>query len=109
MRLNTKGCGRLPNDRGAFSLFTPFPGTEIYEELLKEGRIEEQNTDTKGLDYDFVSVELKDLNGKELKRLQRNAILRFYLRPKVLWGILKELKAFDQVKIVLRRLSYAMK
>jgi len=100
---------QLKLDRGAFSLFTPFPGTEIYEELLKEGRIEEQNTDTRGLDYDLVSVELKDLDGKALKRLQRNAILRFYLRPRVLWGILMELKAFGQVKVLLRRLSYAMK
>jgi len=96
-------------DRGAFSLFTPFPGTEIYEELVKEGRIEEQNSDTQGLDYDLVSIELKDLDRKKLKKMQRNAILRFYLRPRVLWGILRELKAFGQVKVLLRRLSYAMK
>jgi radical SAM superfamily enzyme YgiQ (UPF0313 family) len=99
----------LKLDRAAFSLFNPFPGTEIYEELLKKGRIEEQEIDTKALDYDLVSVELKDLNGKELKRLQRRAILRFYLRPRVLWGILKEINSFDQVKILLKRLSYAMK
>ena len=100
---------QLDLDRAAFSLFTPFPGTEIYEELLQEGKIQEQNTDTKGLDYDFVSVELKDLKAKDLKKLQRKAILGFYLRPRVLRGILKELKAFDQVKVLLRRLSYAMK
>jgi radical SAM superfamily enzyme YgiQ (UPF0313 family) len=100
---------QLNLDRGAFSLFNPFPGTEIYEELLKKGSIEEQETDTKGIDYDSVSVGLKDLNGKELKRLQKRAVLRFYLRPRVLWGILKELKSFDQVKVLLRRLYYAMK
>ena len=96
-------------DRASFALFTPLPGTQIYEELVKEGRIQEQNRDTKGLDYDLVSVELEDLDRKELKRLQRNAILRFYLRPRVLWGILMELKALGQVKLLLRRLSYAMK
>ena len=38
-----------------------------------------------------------------LKRLLQNAYCRFYLRPKILWGLMREIHSLDQVKNLLFR------
>ncbi|GAH55788.1 unnamed protein product, partial [marine sediment metagenome] len=48
------------------------------------------------------------LTAKKLKNLQRQAYLGFYLRPKILWNIIKEIKDFDHLTRLLHRFYDAM-
>lgn len=99
----------LDLDRAAFSIFSPFPGTEVYEEMVKEATVRDAPLDSRSLDFDYVTVTPDDMKPQDIKWMQRNAILRFYLRPRVLWRLLREIRTVDQVKIIFQRLSYAMK
>ena len=92
----------LDSDYAYFSITTALPGTEIYEEAIKEGlaRGDEWrayvlgkeraeglgNVRFRGLDY---SVE-------ELDRMAARAYWSFYFRPKVIWRTLRRVASFEQ-------------
>ncbi|MBN2054513.1 cobalamin-dependent protein [bacterium] len=91
----------LPLDRANFFNFLPLPGTTVYEELLKNGLLQ---------DYEPEKLYIHDfpfrhpiLSGNVWKKLIRRANLQFYLRPHILWGIVKEVQSLDQIRIVMRR------
>lgn len=87
----------LPLDRASFSLFQPLVGSEIYECLKKEGKL--KDLDLSKCEYSKPSILPEGLkNMKELKDLQRKAILSFYLRPKVLTKFIIENMNLDQIK-----------
>jgi hypothetical protein len=48
---------------------------------------------------------LSELPALELRRLQIKATLGFYLRPKILWGLLREINRPGQIKTIVRRLA----
>jgi hypothetical protein len=60
-------------------------------------------------DFDSVLDSGETLPSREVKSLQRKAVLSFYLRPRVFRGILKEIRSLDQVRIIARRLSYVFR
>lgn len=94
----------LPLDMASFFLFTPHPGTEVYEELEKSGRL--KDVDWSAWHYDQVSVSNGNLSREELLRLQRRAYLRFYLRWKIVKGILGRMRTPAQfVRLSWRSLS----
>jgi len=88
--------------RAAFYNFLPLPGTEAYRQLVETGEIEGE--------FDFSQIfqaetpyAPKSVTKEELKSLQQKAYLQFYLRPAVLWAMLKEIKTLNQLKYILRR------
>ncbi len=85
----------LPLDRASFSLFQPLVGSEIYDELKKEGKLD--CLDAK-CDYSKISILPTTLNSKDLKNLQRKAILGFYLRPKTFTRFIRENLSVSQIK-----------
>lgn len=86
---------KLDPDYAQYSILTPYPGTEIYEEAKEKGWLLTENFD----DYTCGKPVLKNfyLSPKEISRLLRYCYMRFYLRPKF---ILKEIKN-KNVKVVL--------
>lgn len=91
----------LPIDRANFFNFLPLPGTRVFEELREQGALADLSTDRLYIhEFPFAhpSLELRDW-----KRRIRRANLRFYLRPRIIRGLLGEIRSFSQVKIILRR------
>ena len=81
----------------SFSLFQPLVGSEIYNCLKKEGKLE--NIDLNKCEYSKPSIVpegFKNIN--EVKKLQKKAILEFYLRPKILSKFVIENMTIDQIK-----------
>jgi len=81
---------RLPIKEASFTAFQPLPGTEITNELIQNGELPK--------DYDFsvtnqntVVYAPKGMTLEELETIRKNAIKRFYLRPKILLHHLKSL------------------
>ena len=65
---------------------TPYPGTELYE-MARDGvgGLKLLSTDWKEYRrYGNPVIEVNDLTAQDLKRLQRHAYLRFYLRPRII-------------------------
>lgn len=93
---------RLPIDRAQFNNFMPLPGSKIYRDLLEKGRLKKINWG-KFYVHD-VSYTDGAITPRILKNLQRTAYLRFYLRPKIIWNILKEIKSLRHLKFLFKRL-----
>lgn len=89
--------------RAAFYNFLPLPRTRAYEDLVRSGEIREEDIDWAHIFQADVPYSPKGISRKELKRLQRRAHLEFYLRPRVLWGLLSEIRSFEQLKFIMRR------
>lgn len=90
----------LPLDRASISLFQPLFGSEIYYELEKQGKIP-KNYSIEKCDYSKPSLALPGLSLEEIKKLQRKALLAFYLRPRVFFRFFSENLSLSQFKEVL--------
>ena len=87
--------------RAAFYSYIPLPGTELYNALLETGEIGAinwENMTEMSVPYTPVGI-----SRAKLKKLQRNAHLKFYLRPKIMFKLLREIKSFNQFKFILKR------
>jgi len=97
---------KIPIRRAQFSLFKAYPGTEITNQLLSTGKMDKINYDS--FMYYKVDYVPEGLTAKELKKLQRKAFLEFYLRPRILFSLLKDINSFEHFKFVLKRVWYSL-
>jgi len=93
----------LQLSRAAFYNFLPLPGSEIYDTLDKKGELDRIDWDK--IFQAFVPYCPPRISKKKLKYLQRRAYLEFYLRPKILCQLIREIKTINQLKFIIRRFS----
>lgn len=91
----------LPLARANFFNYSPFPGNELFMGLRGEGKLED-------LDYSKVYIhsiayEHPTIPGWQLRALMQLAHAAFYLRPRILLGILREIHSWSQAQVVLQR------
>ncbi|MET1123975.1 MAG: radical SAM protein [Archaeoglobaceae archaeon] len=104
MRETLRLALKLDPDYAQFSILTPYPGTEIYEEAKRRGLLLTENYD----DYTAGKPVLKNFHMKpeDVAKFLRYCYVRFYLRPKF---VLREIRrgnirlVFEVFKRVLRR------
>jgi anaerobic magnesium-protoporphyrin IX monomethyl ester cyclase len=84
----------------SFILLLPFPGSQLYDDYKQRGWLRS----TRWGDFNWYSVPVfitERLSQNDLMRMQKSAYLAFYLRPKKLFSILKDvLKARSFREIV---------
>jgi radical SAM superfamily enzyme YgiQ (UPF0313 family) len=87
--------------RANYFTYLPFPGTESYAGLLASGELDRVDWDR----FYFMNAAYtpKGITRKELKKLQRGAFLRFYLRPGILWKNLIGIKSLRHFNFLLKR------
>ncbi len=91
----------LPIDKVAFNTFMPYPGSEEYNKLKLQGI----NINIDEMDYHKPKAYIAPgRNEKEIKRKVLKGLFLFYIRPKILFGILKEIKSLSQIIMIIRRL-----
>ncbi len=97
----------LPLTSAAFSIFCPFPGTEAYREIFKNQNVSMETLKS----FDFVNYKnnLSKLPYGELRKIQRNAYLQFYLRPRIIKCFLKNLNSFDKIIFFIHRIRFILK
>ncbi|MEW6516280.1 MAG: radical SAM protein [candidate division FCPU426 bacterium] len=96
----------LDIDRAQFNNFMPLPGSEIYEDLRRVGK------EPRDFDHFFVhdvSFVPDGMTRREMKNLQRRAYLAFYLRPKILWRLAREITSPSHLYRLGRRFADALR
>ncbi len=90
--------------RAGFSLFKPFPGTEITRKLIESGELKEMS------DEDWSRFVLADavyapkgFTREQMKEIRKKALFRFYFRPKIIFRFLSEIRNFAHFKLVVIR------
>ncbi len=91
----------LPLDRAQFNNFIPLPGSDVWDNLGERGLLAAPDWD-RFFVHD-VAFAGNTLSAKELKHIQRSAVLRFYLRSRIILGILREIRSFRHILYLLKR------
>ncbi|MCX6748490.1 MAG: radical SAM protein [Candidatus Pacearchaeota archaeon] len=78
---------KIKTTASRFAIFTPFPGTGFYEQLIKDNRILTKDF-SKYTSFNLV-FKHKSLNSKRLLRLLKLAYYKYYLRPSFIFDFLK--------------------
>ncbi len=92
---------KLKIKRAHFSTFLPLPNTEATRMLQRDGVIKEINYDT--LFYTKAPLPPKGMTSEELKALQRKAFFEFYMRPRIIAGMAKEVRSPTHLKMLAKR------
>ncbi len=87
--------------RAQFMLFHPFPGTEAFGWITQ--RQERNGLLLTAPSYAEVSYVPEGFTMKELKDIQRRAFLAFYLRPRILWQLLRDIRSPAHAYYIARR------
>lgn len=89
-------------DRAQFYTFQPLPGTEIFNWLVENNKFDKEKAKWENYYYSSVTWTSEHITAKELKNLQRKAILSFYLRPRIFFNYIKRLNSPTKIKFFIR-------
>jgi len=93
---------RLPLARASFANFQPFPGCEEFDRLRETGEIA-VDWETFAPTLQSTSYHPPGITGPDLRRLRKRALRKFYARPSVAWGMLREIRSWDHAAWIFRR------
>lgn len=88
---------KLNLDFAKFAITVPFPGSKLFEELKKEGKLEREdweNFTTFNPDAESLIYAPEGITKKELVMIQKKAHLLFYMQPRI---ILKTLRKITEI------------
>lgn len=97
-----KFAKKIRIDRAEFANFLPLPGTEAYDYLVTNNQLENKNWEN-FLPNRYVVYSPPGVSFKELRKLQQKAFFEFYLRPRIIFGILREIKSLKHFWYILKR------
>lgn len=87
--------------RANFFTFLPFPGTESYEYIKEKEGLDKVDWDR--FYFFSASYSPENISPRTLKELQRKAFARFYLRPRIFWKNVSQIKSFRHFKFLAKR------
>jgi len=93
-------------DRAQFNNFMPLPGSQLYNQLKNEGMA---NIDYNHFFVHDVGYVPKGFTRGRIKNLQRRAYLEFYLRPKTIFNLIREVTSLKQLYYLTKRFIDGLK
>ncbi len=93
----------LPIDRAQFTICLPVPGSEMTEQMIKEGKL--KDVDFSDISFQNIVHVPEDMTMKELKKYRTKAYMEFYLRLRIILGLLSEIQSLEHVKFIFRRVK----
>jgi radical SAM superfamily enzyme YgiQ (UPF0313 family) len=79
-----------------FLILTPYPGSEIYQELDKKNLIDIKDFSQYGI-YTAPVHHLEELSRRDILKFKKMAFRKFYLRPKKIFQYFQDIKSLKQV------------
>ncbi|PIR66425.1 MAG: hypothetical protein COU51_04045 [Parcubacteria group bacterium CG10_big_fil_rev_8_21_14_0_10_36_14] len=92
---------KLMLDRAGFNFYLPLPGSEMYTWLKESGRID--GVDWDKIRFDNITVCPKGISRETLKKWHRKIFLGFWLRPRIVFNVLRDLRSPAHLKLILKR------
>lgn len=90
-----KFAKKLNPDYAQFCITTPYPGTELYENVNKYGRLIEDFSKFNIWEPVFIPYGYK--NQEEIKEMERKAMKEFYLNPRYILSRIKKINSLEDV------------
>ena len=101
MEKTIKLAKELDPDFVQFTIATPYPGTKMYEEIKKNGRL--LISDWKDFSsFSGAIFEYKNLNKKLIDNMHKKAVNSFYLRPRFILKYLRKNMSINGIKNLVR-------
>ena len=91
----------LPINRAQFTICLPVPGSEMTEQMIKEGKL--KDIDFSDISFQNIVHTPEGMTLKELRKYRQKAYLEFYLRFRIIFGLLSEIKSIEHLKFIYRR------
>lgn len=86
---------QIQPDYAQYYCAIPFPGTELYEQAVKEGWL--ITKDWSKFEINQAIISTPNLSAKELNQARQIAFRQFYLRPSYMWKRLRGAKSLKEV------------
>lgn len=86
----------LEPDYAQFSLCTPYPGTELWENASNWGKLVETDY-AKYHGWEAVWLPEGYQSKAQLLELEKLAMRMFYLRPKFIWNKIRKIRSFEDI------------
>ncbi len=93
----------LPIDRAQFTICLPVPGSEMTEQMIKEGKL--KDVDFSDISFQNIVHVPENMTMEELRKYRTKAYMEFYLRLRIILGLLSEIQSFEHVKFIFRRIK----
>ncbi len=94
--------------RASFTTFVPLPGSEMWEYLQKERRLNPSDLNT--LSYYRTDINyMKNVSQKDFRLLQKKAFIEFYLRPRIILTLIREVSSPKHLFSILKRVVYYLR
>ncbi len=104
-----KFAKELDPNRAQFVITTPYPGTKLYEEAVKNNLLEREYTftgfDAYGLDCE-PSIRTEAMTAMEILKEQKRIFRRFYFTPSFMAKTLLRISTFAEFKALFRSIKY---
>ena len=97
---NIEFIKKINPDYLSMGILTPFPGHDMYNWALKEGRITTFDWDMYYGSTPIVKIDT--LSPEDIKRLYRKMTFEVYFRPQYIWKKLKSVRSFTEFKMYFR-------
>lgn len=91
----------LPINRAQFTICLPVPGTEMTDQMIKEGKL--TNMDFSDISFQNILYVPENMTLKELRQCRTKAYMEFYLRFRIIFGLLSEIHSLEHIKFIFRR------
>lgn len=94
----------LDIDFASFYIYTPYPGSELYRDLVRQGKINPE--DFHLFDKFDYENDLSEASPRELFWLVRRSLLSFYFRPRIIRKLLENLRYPNFYSVIFKLLYY---
>lgn len=93
----------LPLKRASFANFQPLPGTAAYHELIDKGVLKIDHWENFNPSLQATIWSPPGFTTDELSWYRRKALLKFYLRPHIIYDFVKGIKSFSHLIYIAKR------
>lgn len=95
---------RLPLDRCQFTIVTPFPGSKLFFEMERKGKLLTHNWNDYGPFENKVYINDKITRPEIVRAIYRKAFRKFYLRPKYILKAITNPITYKNLGLILKQL-----
>lgn len=96
---------RMPFHKAVMTPYIPLPGTPLFKQYLKEGRISLENINFERMSSRDIIFPDNNISEHEIRKIMKYFHRKFYLRPRIFNDTIKEIKSFGHFMTVLNRVK----